>query len=136
MGAHTKPMGNTSYTILIAEDETTLLDMYTAKFESEGHKVVSTLNGEKVVELAKEHEPDIILLDIMMPIVDGYEALKALKDEDTTRNVPVFLLTNLGQKSEIDKGLLLGADDYLVKVHFTLPEILKKIDTFFEKRGE
>ena len=128
-------MEEKKYTILIAEDETSLSDIYKMKFEMEGHKVTVTPSGQKVVELAKSTAPDIILLDILMPIVDGYEALKQLKDDAETKEIPVFLLTNLGQQNEIQKGLLLGADDYLVKVHFTLPEILKKINDFFATKS-
>lgn len=113
--------------VLLVEDDSFLLNMYAAKFEMENFEVFLADNGEKGLKLAKEKIPDIMLLDIMMPKFDGFEVLKALKEDLTTINIPVILLTNLNQKEEIEKGLAMGAKDYLIKAHFMPSEVVEKI---------
>ena len=113
--------------ILLVEDDSFLLSMYAAKFELENFKVVTADDGEKAVRLALKEAPDIILLDIILPKIDGFEVLRRLKDSKDTVNIPVILLTNLSQKEEIEQGLSLGAKDYLIKAHFMPSEVVNKI---------
>ena len=112
---------------LLVEDDSFLLSMYAAKFELENFKVVTADDGEKAVRLALKEAPDIILLDIILPKIDGFEVLRRLKDSKDTVNIPVILLTNLSQKEEIEQGLSLGAKDYLIKAHFMPSEVVNKI---------
>ena len=127
-------MKNEDITILLAEDDSFLLSMYTTKFELEKFKVFGAENGVKGLALAKKINPDIILLDILMPEMDGFEVLENLKSNDITRDIPVILLTNLNQKHDIEKGLALGADDYLIKAHFMPSEVIDKIKKVIDKR--
>lgn len=114
-------------TILLIEDDSFLISMYSTKFEIEGFNIISANNGEKGLEAVSKNKVDIILLDILMPKMNGFEVLENLKKQQKTAKIPVILLTNLNQKDEIDKGLTLGADDYLVKAHFMPSEVVNKI---------
>ncbi|MEA1963263.1 MAG: response regulator [Patescibacteria group bacterium] len=118
---------NSPIKILLIEDDPFLLSMYSTKFEAEGFVVVSADDGEKGLEAAKKTDSDIILLDILMPKMNGFEVLEKLKADERTRKIPIILLTNLNQKDEIEKGLILGADDYLIKAHFMPSEVVARI---------
>ena len=118
---------NNKTKILLIEDDTFLLSMYTTKFELENFKVLAAEDGEKGLRMAAKENPDIILLDIMLPKIDGLEVLKRIKSDDKTKNIPVILLTNLSQKSEIEQALSLGANDYLIKAHFMPSEVIERI---------
>ena len=113
--------------ILIIEDEQYLLDMYTMKFESEGYQVATALNGEEGVVMAKKEKPDLILLDLIMPKMDGFVALKKIRKNPVTEKVPVILLTNLGQEEDVRKGRELGANDYFIKANHTPQEVVDKV---------
>ena len=120
-------MSNKTIKILLIEDDPFLLSMYSTKFSLENFSVISADDGEKGWQMAEETKPDIILLDILMPKMNGFEVLEKLKAEKKTKNVPVILLTNLNQKDEIERGMTLGADDYLIKAHFMPSEVVEKI---------
>jgi DNA-binding response OmpR family regulator len=113
--------------VLLVEDDIFLSSIYQKKFEMEGFKVTPVDNGEKVLAEAKKKKPDIILLDILLPKRDGFSVLAQLKDDAETKEIPVILLTNLGQKDDVDKGLQAGAVDYLIKAHFKPSEIVEKV---------
>ncbi|MFH1822194.1 MAG: response regulator [Patescibacteria group bacterium] len=122
-----KKRGNETIKILLIEDDPFLLSMYTSKFEIENFQVVDAEDGEKGLKVAAREKPDIILLDILLPKKDGFEVLKDLKSNAGLKHIPVILLTNLSQKDEVDKGLALGAVDYLIKAHFMPFEVVEKI---------
>lgn len=115
--------------ILIVDDDMFLLDMYALKFKESGFEVEFAMNGnealKKIESLSKL--PDIILLDILMPIMDGFETLKNIKENQSLKNVKVVILSNLGQKEEINKSLGLGADDFIIKAHNTPSEVVEKV---------
>lgn len=113
--------------ILLIEDDSFLLKMYATKFEMEKFNVLLASDGETGVKIAKGENPDIILLDIMMPKMNGFDVLKILKKDESTKRIPVILLTNLNQKDDIEKGISMGAVDYLVKAHFMPSEVVKKV---------
>lgn len=113
--------------ILIVEDDVFLADLYKTKFALEGFKVITAYDGEKGLEAIKKNLPDIVLLDLVLPKLSGFEVLKATKADATTKNIPVILLTNLSQKSDIETGIKLGANDYLIKAHFMPSEVVEKI---------
>src|SRR5689334_6208663 len=112
--------------LLLVEDEKMLADMYTTKFVMEGFEAEKAYDGAAGVALAKTFLPDIILLDVIMPKLDGFGALKMLKADATTKDIPVVLLTNLGQDEDIKKGRQLGAVDYFVKANHTPAEVVAK----------
>lgn len=121
-------MKNAKAKILLVEDDSFLLNMYSTKFEIEGYDISTAENGEIGLELAQETAPDIILLDIMMPKMNGFEVLKELKANPRTAKIPVIILTNINQKEDVDKGLSLGAVDYFIKAHFIPSEIVEKVE--------
>ena len=113
--------------VMLVEDDVFLSSIYQKKFEMEGFKVTPVDNGEKVLAEAKKKKPDIVLLDILLPKRDGFSVLAQLKGDAEVKNIPVILLTNLGQKDDVDKGLEAGAADYLIKAHFKPSEIVDKV---------
>lgn len=121
------PKSKQQLNILIVEDDVFLADLYKTKFTLEGFKVSAAYDGEKGLELAKKVEPDVILLDLVLPKMSGFDVLREIKLDKKVRDVPVILLTNLSQKSDVEKGLKLGADDYLIKAHFMPSEVVEKI---------
>lgn len=120
-------------TILLVEDDRFILEMYAEKMQKAGFKVEVAEDGTAAFNKAKEVIPDVILLDIIIPKMDGFEVLKAIKSEINLKNIPVVLLTNLGQKQSIEKGLKAGASDYIIKAHFTPSEVLNKIEQIISK---
>ena len=113
--------------ILLVEDDEFLAELYATKLNLEGFDVSLAVDGEKGLKMVKEKKPDLILLDIILPKMDGFELLKTLKNDKALKDIPVILLTNLSQKDEVKKGLELGAQDYLIKAHFMPSEVVKKI---------
>ena len=115
--------------IFIIEDDPFLSEMYAAKFSQSGFQVEMAIDGEKGLEKIKTSKPDLILLDIVLPKMDGFEILKKVKEDSQLNKIPIILLTNLGQKNEIEKGLALGAEEYIIKAHFTPTAVVVKINT-------
>lgn len=113
--------------VLLVEDDVFLSGIYQKKFEMEGFKVTTADNGEKALVEAKKKKPNIILLDILLPKLDGFAVLEKLKADPETKPIPVILLTNLGQKDDVEKGLEAGAADYLIKAHFKPSEVVDKV---------
>ena len=122
-------MAKNNKKILVVEDEATLQKALNDVLVGEGFDVVSALDGEKGFQLAKEEKPDIILLDIILPKMDGFEVLTNLKATEETKEIPVIILTNLSDLENIQKALDLGANTYLVKADFHLDDVLKKVKT-------
>jgi len=119
--------------ILIVEDDSFLLGMYANKLEMDDYRVFVAEDGKKGLRLALNEKPDIILLDIRLPEIDGFEILKRVKENEETKNIPIILLTNLSQKEDVEKGLAMGADDYLIKAHFMPSEVIDKINALLRK---
>lgn len=113
--------------VLLVEDDSFLSGMYAAKLEREGFQVMTAENGEQGWQLAQTSAPDLMLLDIIMPGMDGFQVLEKLQADPKTKSIPVILLTNLGKKEDVDRGLALGAKDYLIKAHFMPSEVITKI---------
>ena len=113
--------------ILIVEDDQFLLEMYVIKLEKEGFNVLSAVDGEEGLKVAQKDIPNLILLDLNLPKMDGLQVLTELKKDENTKNIPVIVLTNYAQKDDIDKCLDLGADSYLIKAHFVPSEVIGKI---------
>jgi DNA-binding response OmpR family regulator len=115
------------YTILVIEDDKYLADIYATKLKLEGFNVEVANDGESGVEAAKKLVPDLILLDIMLPAMDGFSVLSIIKTNKKTKGITVIMLTNLNSPDDVKKGLELGAADYMVKAHFVPAEIVNKV---------
>lgn len=125
-------MSNSNNKILIVEDDTALLEMYKVKFEEEGLPLATAADGEVGLELAKKELPAVILLDVMMPKMDGFAVLAEIKKDPATKNIPVLMLSNLGQKADVDKGQQLGAVDYIVKASMTPTQVVAKVKEYLK----
>lgn len=119
--------------VLLVEDDEMLHGMYTQKFKNQGYEVVSAYNGADGLKLAETEHPDVILLDVIMPKMDGFVALKKIRKGNTTAKIPVILLTNLGQEEDVRKGRELGADDYFIKANHTPQEVVDKVKALLNK---
>ena len=117
--------------ILIVEDEAFIAEMYKIKFESDGYEIVLANDGVEGVEKSGQIMPDLVLLDLMMPHKDGYQVLKEIRGNKKTKDLKVYMLSNLGQKEEIDRSMNMGANGFFVKAHLTPTQLLKKINEMF-----
>ena len=113
--------------ILLAEDDLQLIDMYKKKFELEGFDVTLAEDGKKTLAILEEERPDIVLLDIMMPEINGIEVLKNIRENDETKDLLVIILTNLSNESTAEEIYRYGATDYLVKAELTPIQVVDKV---------
>ena len=114
-------------TILFIEDESALQKTFGEILKQEGYEMISALDGEIGPRLAKSKKPDLILLDLILPKVHGFEVLKQLKQDEETKSIPIIVLTNLEGIKDVDMALEIGATTYLVKTQYSLEEIVEKI---------
>jgi DNA-binding response OmpR family regulator len=120
--------------ILIVEDEEILLTALSEELKQEGFDVVGAKDGIEGVEKAASERPDLILLDLVMPRLDGIGALKQIKENPAINTIPVVILTNLSDYDKVSDALTLGAMDYLVKANYRLEELVSKIKTILERK--
>jgi len=113
--------------ILLIEDESALQKTLGEVLNQAGYETSSALDGEIGLRMAKESKPDLILLDLILPKLHGFEVLKELKGNKETADIPVIVLTNLESMTDIEKAIELGAKGYLVKAQYSLEEIVQKI---------
>ncbi len=120
-------MQNIMQKILIIEDDKFLRELIVQKLIKEGYDIAEAIDGEEGIKKVKSEQPDLVLLDLILPGIDGFEVLSKMKEDSGLVSIPVIILSNLGQKEDVEKGLKLGAIDYLIKAHFTPGEIIEKI---------
>ena len=113
--------------ICIIEDEISLLEMYKLKFTTGGYEVITAGDGEAGLAAIKSSKPDLVLLDLVMPRMDGFQVLKTLRAEAETAKLVVYIFSNLGQSSEIDKGMAEGANGYFVKSSLTPSQLASEV---------
>lgn len=114
--------------VLIIEDDTFLKDLESSKFTHEGFDVSTATNLSEIESVISTNTPSIILLDLMLPEIDGYEMLKKLKEDPKTSNIPVIVFSNLSDDAEMKRVLDAGAADFMVKSNFTLSDVIEKIN--------
>lgn len=120
--------------ILLIEDDNFIGSMYVSKLENAGYAVRWAMDGEEGWQELKKKCPDLVLLDIVLPKRDGFVILEAIRGTRELKHVPVIILTNLGQKPDVERGLSLGADDYVVKAHFTPSEVVERVVKLLQSR--
>ena len=113
--------------ILFIEDEEAFQKTFGEILTQEGYQVIPAIDGEAGISLAKKEKPDLILLDLILPKKDGFEVLKEVKAEEQTKNIPVIVLTNLEQSTDVEKAIEYGATTYLVKANYSIDELLQKV---------
>ena len=120
--------------ILIVEDDKFLRELMVRKLTAEhSFEVLSAMDGESGLKAMKDQKPDLVLLDLILPGISGFDVLEKMKEDQHLTGMPVIILSNLGQQDDVEKGMKLGAIDYMVKAHFTPNEILEKIKQILEK---
>jgi CheY-like chemotaxis protein len=125
-------MGEKNKKILLVEDDQNIRNMYLVMLKSIGLDLITASDGQEGLVKARQELPDLILLDVIMTKIDGFTVLEELKKDDSTKNIPVVLLTNLGTDEDKQKGKDLGAVDYLIKSNTTAIELKEKIKEYLE----
>lgn len=120
-------MSDKKIKVLLVEDESMIVDMYKMRLEEEGFEVLVTDKGTEAFEIASKEKPNIILLDVILPEIDGFSVLQMIKGDSKTKNIPVMMLTNLGQESDKEKGSQLGAVEYFIKSQHTPADVLSAV---------
>ena len=114
--------------LLVAEDDQFYANLYRTKLEKEGFGVIVASNGTQTIELLKKNNPDLIILDLVMPELDGFEVLKKIKEEKDIRSVPVIVLSNLGQEEDIERAKALGVFKYIIKSNVSIHQMVESVE--------
>ena len=120
--------------ILVVEDEEILLTALSEELRQEGFDVIGAKDGVEGLEKAAAEQPDLMLLDLVMPKLDGISTLKQMKAQENTKAIPIVILTNLSDYDKISDALSMGAMDYLVKANYRLEELVAKIKTVLQRK--
>ena len=116
-----------TYKILISEDEKSIAQAYGEFLGRKGYSVDYAYDGEEALEKVKEFKPDLVLLDIVMPKMDGITVLKKLKEDESTKDIPVIMLTNLASSKDAEEAMREGSSEYLIKTNFSLEDVESKV---------
>lgn len=119
--------------ILLIEDDPTLIEMYQLKFKLSELNLLVATGGYQGLDMVKKEKPDLVLLDIRMDDLDGFEVLKRMKADPTLNDIPVYLLTNMGEKDAAEKGKRLGAEAYVMKAKLTPQEVVSLVESRLTK---
>ena len=120
--------------ILVAEDEPYILKALDFRLKNLGHEIIAAVDGGEALEIATKEKPDLVLLDIMMPVMDGFQVLRKLKSQKKTKNIPVIMLTAKSQEKDIVTGLEDGAADYITKP-FSFAELIARVNRTLASRS-
>lgn len=119
--------------VLVADDDEDILGLVSFRLERSGYEVAAAKDGEEALRLARELSPALVVLDVMMPRLDGYEVTRRLREDEATRGIPVILLTALAQEADVARGFESGADDYLRKP-FSPQELAARVQAVLGRR--
>jgi len=120
--------------ILLVEDDPFLIDIYTTKMKESGFVVEVASDGESALRKIKEKTPSLVILDIVLPQLDGWEILRQIKSDPKLKKIKIIILSNLGQKEEVEKGVELGATKYLIKAHYTPSQVVEEIKKIYDQQ--
>jgi len=118
--------------ILFIEDDPLIVKIYTTRLTADGYEVLSADNGEQGLKIAQENVPNLIVLDIMMPKMDGFGVLTQLKADERTKYIPIIVYSNLAQEEEIARAKFLGANEFIVKANLSPTEMVEKIKSYLQ----
>ncbi len=116
--------------VLIVEDDEFLRSLTAKRLEKENYEIITAVDGESALTIAADTKPDMILLDLLLPGLNGFQVLEKIKADDGLKSIPIIVFSNLGQKEDIEKAKNLGANDFLIKANFTLDDVVEKITTY------
>lgn len=122
-------------TVLLIEDDEYIQKAYRIGLGDAGFKVISARDGKEGLEKVSSAKPDIILLDLVMPVMDGFEFLKRIKEDGNFKSIPVIILSNLAQGPDIERAREMGAVDYLIKTDFWMEEVIKKVNSYIKEKS-
>jgi len=120
---------NSNVKILLIEDEPGFRRIYSFVLKNAGYEVLEAEDGEKGIQMVLEHQPHLVLLDLMLPKLDGFEVLQKIRETESVKNTPVLIFSVIGEPKLLERGMTLGANDYTIKGFYTPKEILKKIES-------
>jgi len=120
--------------ILVADDDPLSIKLLNFRLRSVGHEVISAVDGGEALEIATREKPDLVLLDIMMPVINGFQVLRKLKSQEETKNIPVIMLTSKVQEKDVVFGLEAGAEDYITKP-FSFAELNARVNRVLTSRS-
>lgn len=119
-------------TLLIVEDDSFLANAYKMKLTKAGYEVLMASDGNEALDVLSENTPDVIVLDLIMPNMDGFALLERLQDDQMHASIPVIVASNLGQSEDIEKAKSLGARDYVIKTDMSLDELIEKVEALVQ----
>ncbi|MFW5853013.1 MAG: response regulator [Patescibacteria group bacterium] len=119
--------------ILVVEDDEFLRSLTVKRLSEENYEVITAVDGNSGLSTAVDEKPDLVLLDLLLPGMSGFEVLEKMKADDQAKDIPVVVFSNLGQREDIEKAKTLGANDYLIKANFTLDDVVEKVDNYLNK---
>ena len=122
---------NKKKTVLIIEDDIFLIKAYQVKFEKEGIDAVVANDGKEAMGFLDKEPVSVVILDLMLPGMSGFDILEAIRKNSRWKKVPVIILSNLGQQEDIDRGKALGANEYFIKTNIKINEIVEKVKKYF-----
>ncbi len=114
-------------TVLVVEDDKYMREVLVAKLVRDGFEVYEAIDGSTGLDMTAKKKPDLVVLDIILPVMNGFDYLEAKVKVPAIAQIPVIILSNLGQREDVERGMKLGAKDYLVKAHFTPNDLIAKV---------
>ncbi len=127
--------GTSGIRILVVEDDAFLFSLVSERLGKEGYKIITAMDGEQALKALETEVPDVLILDVIMPGMNGFEVLKKIKADPRYKAMSIIVFSNLGQEHEIEEAKKLGADEFLVKAKFTLKEVADRIAALLKKKG-
>ena len=121
--------------LLIVEDDKSIRELYELKLTKVGFNVITAEDGGKGWDAVQKELPDLVLLDVMMPVLNGFEVLKKMRDNKETKDIPVIILSNYGEVDQMTKGFLVGATDYLIKAEHTPSDVVDIVNETLKLKG-
>lgn len=135
-GGNNEVLRDEKFKILMVEDDGFLRDLLSRKLTHEQFNLLIAADGEEGLELAINEQPSIILLDLILPGINGFEVLEKIRENPTTKDIPVIVLSNLGQESDVNRAKRIGADEFLIKSNFNIDEVIMKMKELVAKRAK
>ena len=120
--------------VLVVEDDSFLGKLLCDRLRTDGFEIYQATTGQQALDFLKDHSPMLMLLDLLLPVMDGFQVLEWVRRQDRIKDLPVIVLSNVREPNMVERAQQLGADDYLIKAHFVLDEIIERMNQVIKKR--
>ena len=120
--------------VLVVEDDSFLGKLLSDRLRTDGFEIYQATTGQEALDFLKDHSPMLMLLDLLLPVMDGFQVLEWIRRQDRIKDLPVIVLSNVREPNMVERAQQLGADDYLIKAHFVLDEIIERMNQVIKKR--